>query len=129
MWLLFAQMYLFAVFSKMTMTGPTWASAEHMRRWFIAFNVSDWWRFQSPGLWLAEHPLLCMAFGVMALVFQASFITTLFSRWARYVLVPAAALFSVGTAVTLNIQVGEGWLILLFVNWRWVAGRVSTRFT
>ena len=83
MWLLFAQMYLFAVFSKMTMTGPTWASAEHMRRWFIAFNVSDWWRFQSPGLWLAEHPLLCMAFGVMALVFQASFITTLFSRWAR----------------------------------------------
>lgn len=120
MWLLVAQMYLFAFISKMAMTGPSWAAPDHMRRWFIAFNVSDWWRFQEAGLWIANHPTLCLGFGVAALTFQASFVATVFSRRARHVLVPAALLFSMGTALTLNIHVGEGWLVLLFVNWRWL---------
>lgn len=121
MWLLVAQIYLFAFISKMVMTGPTWAASDHMRRSFIAFNVSDWWRFQAVGLWIADHPLLCLAIGVATLAFQASFIATLFSRRARHVLVPAALLFSLGTAVALNVHVGEGWLVLLFVNWSWLA--------
>jgi hypothetical protein len=121
MWVLVAQIYLFAFISKMTMAGPGWAASDHMRRWFIAFNISDWWRFHELGLWISEHPGLCLAIGVATLVFQASFIAAVFSRRARYVLVPAAALFGLGTALTLNIHVGEGWLVLLFVNWWWLA--------
>ena len=116
MWLMFAQIYLFAFIGKMTTAGPAWAAPEHMRRWFIAFNVSEWWRFRSLGLWLAEHPFLGQTLGLLTLAFQVSFISTVFSRRARYVLVPVAALFSLGTSVALNIHVGEGWLVLLFVN-------------
>jgi len=123
MWVLVAQIYLFAFMSKMTMAGPTWATPEHMRRWFIAFNVSEWWRFRELGLWMAEHPALCMAMGVATLLFQASFSAAVFSRRARYVLVPAALAFGLGTAVTLNIHVGEGWLVLLFIDWTWLSGR------
>lgn len=121
MWVLFAQIYLFAFISKMSMTGPTWAAPDHMRRWFVAFNVGDWWRFHELGLWIADHPNLCLGIGITTLAFQASFVAVVFSRRARYVLVPAAVLFSLGTAVTLNIHVGEGWLALLFVNWWWLA--------
>ena len=129
MWVLFAQIYLFAFISKMVIMGPTWAAPDHMRRWFIAFNVSDWWRFHELGLWIADRPTLCLAFGVTALAFEASFIAAVFSRRARYVLVPMAALFSLGTAVTLNVHVGEGWLVLLFVNWWWLAHRPSRNAT
>jgi len=123
LWLLVAEIFLFAFYGKMTMTGPTWAAADNIRQWLLAFNLGDRWRFGELGLWIAEHPLLCLGMGVGALVFQAAFVGALFSRRARYVLLPMALVFSLGTVLTLNIHVGEEWLALLFINWDWVLRR------
>ena len=126
LWLLVAQIYFFAFVSKMVMTGPSWASADNIRRWLLAFNLSDWWRFSDVGLRIADSPALCLAIGIVTLTFQATFILVLFSRIARYILVPLAAVFGLSTALALNIHVGEGWLILLFVNWAWLSQRIRS---
>jgi len=122
--LLVAQIFLFAFYGKMTMTGPSWAAADNIRRWLLAFNLDDNWRFGEIGLWIAEQPLLCLGMGVAALVFQATFVLALCSRKLRYILIPLGSIFSLGTVFTLNIHVGEEWLVLLFVNWGWVLARV-----
>ncbi len=125
LWLLLAQIYVFAFYGKMVLGGPSWAAAENIRLWFLVWNLSDWWRFREIGLWIADQRRLCMVIGILTLAFQSTFIATVFSRRARYVLVPVQLMFGVSTAITLNIHVGEGWLTLLFVNWDWVLGHLG----
>jgi len=122
--LLVCQIYLFAAYGKLMQTGLSWSSADNMRRWFLLFNLDDRVSvFRLPGLWLADRPAICLAIGVGAVLLEWSFILALLRRGARVWLVPLALAFHVGILVTMNIHVGEAWLILLFVDWEWVRHR------
>jgi len=112
------QPYLFSGIAKLTAAGLGWASADNIRAWLLLANQDDQLAvFQAPGLWLADRPALCLAMGIAALAMDLGFIAVLFSRRARRVLVPAAALFHAAILVTQNYAFLSAPLLLLFVDW------------
>jgi len=123
--LLVCEIYLFSVYGKLVRSGLAWGSAEHMRQWLLYLNLDPRRAaFQAPGLWLADHPALCLLMGVSAMVFELGFIVVLFRPSTRKWLVPTALLFHATILVTLNIHVPEAWLLLVFIDWAWIRNRV-----
>jgi hypothetical protein len=112
------QPYLFSGIAKLQSAGLGWASAENMRAWLLLANQDDQLAvFQSPGLWLADRPALCLAMGIAGLAMDLGFILVLFWKPSRKVLVPAAVLFHAAILVTQNYAFLSAPLLLLFVDW------------
>ncbi|MBI1789566.1 MAG: HTTM domain-containing protein [Acidobacteria bacterium] len=98
--------YFFSGYSKLRDVGWSWASAENMRLWMLTFNQgAERSVFEGPGLWLADHPALCLLMGIGSLAMELLFPAVLVSRLARRVLIPAALAFHLGILVTMNIAV------------------------
>jgi len=119
---LFCQIYLFAGWSKLFTTGWSWASAENVRGHLLALNQalvappsSSW------GYAVAAHPLACAALAWAGLALEFAFPLVLFSRTARWVLLPAAALFHAANSILFRIFFQNVPLLLLFVDWESLA--------
>jgi hypothetical protein len=102
---------------------------ENLRSWFLLFSQQDQVMrlgplFNSVGPWIADHWLLCLIAGVYGVVVNLLFVSTLFSRRARWFFVPDAVFFHILVFLTLNIF----WLnmpqLLVFVNWQWLVDRL-----
>jgi hypothetical protein len=112
------QAYLFSGVAKLRSAGLGWASSENMRAWLLLANQDDQLAvFRSPGLWLADHPALCLAMGILGLAMDLGFIVVLFWKRSRRVLLPAAVLFHAAILVTQNYAFLSAPLLLLFVDW------------
>jgi hypothetical protein len=117
-----AQIYFFSGFAKISHSGWQWASASNLRGWMLYFSQEDQVRvFHTLGPWLAERPLLCQIIGVGTLIFELGFITVLFSKTARRLLVPLAAVFHVGILLSMNLVFLNVPQLLVFVDWDGVA--------
>ncbi len=126
--LLVCQMYLFSAIAKLETSGLAWISAENMRHWFLYLSqVPDTAVFTRPGAWVASVPALNMIAAAGTIIFEASFVTVMFSRTARRVLVPAAFAFHLGIVFTLNLTLPAMPLLLVFVNWDWLRDRIAVR--
>jgi len=119
---LFCQIYLFAGWSKLFTTGWSWASAENVRGHLLALNQalvappsSSW------GYAVAAHPLACAALAWAGLALEFAFPLVLFSRTARWVLLPAAAVFHAANSILFRIFFQNVPLLLLFVDWESLA--------
>lgn len=123
-WLLIAEVYLFAAYSKLTASGLAWSSAANIRRWLLLFSLDEQWSHRALGRWLADHPALCLAIGIGVVIFEWTFILAVFSRTARRILVTAALLLQVGIFFALSLNVGETWLVLTFIDWDQLTRRV-----
>jgi hypothetical protein len=115
---LFCQIYLFAGWSKLFTTGWSWASAENVRGHLLALNQA----LVAPpsaslGYAVAAHPLACSALAWAGLALEFAFPLVLFSSTARWVLLPAAALFHAANSVLFRIFFQNAPLLLLFVDW------------
>lgn len=127
-WLLICQMYFFSAYAKLVRTGLDWASVENMRAWFLVFGLgltSENVTVQPLVRWIADRPAILAAIGAGTLVFEFTFIVALISRIARRILVPVAVLFHVAIALTSAVHIGETWMLLLFVNFEWLRGRLG----
>jgi hypothetical protein len=115
---LFCQIYLFAGWSKLFVTGWSWASAENVRGHLLALNQA---LVAPPGAsWgyvVARHPAACTALAWGGLALEFAFPLVLFSRTARRVLLPLAALFHAANSVLFRIFFQNVPLLLLFVDW------------
>ncbi len=127
-WLLVAQIYLFAAVAKLMESGLQWSSADNIRRWLLIFTLDNSWPHHALGRWIADRPALCLAIGIGTVIFEWTFVLAVFSRHARRVLVPAGLLLQTGILLAMNIQVGETWLMLTFVDWPAVAWRLGLRY-
>jgi hypothetical protein len=123
-WLLVAQIYLFSAYAKLVTAGPAWSAGDSLRRWFLLYGVDDRWRFHDLALWLADRPMLCGAIGIGTVVFEWAFILAVFRRDARRLLVPLGLLLQVGILLAMSIHVGETWLLVTFLDWDWLSGRI-----
>jgi hypothetical protein len=124
-----AQTYVFSGYAKLYRVGWRWLEPENLRSWFLLFSQQDQVRrlgtaFNTVGPWIADHWLLCLVAGWYGVLINLCFISTVFSRRARWVLVPDAAFFHVVVLLSLNIF----WLntpqLLVFVNWQWLSDRL-----
>lgn len=113
-----AQIYFFSGFAKISRSGWQWASASNLRSWLLYFNEEDQVRvFHTLGPWLAERPQLCQIIGVGTLIFELGFIAVLFSKTARRLLVPLAAVFHVSILLSMNLVFLNVPQLLVFVDW------------
>ena len=99
-----------------------WNPLSLVRSWLLYFSQEDQVRvFHTLGRWLAERPLLCQMIGVGTLIFELGFITVLFSKTARRLLVPLAAVFHLGILLSMNLAFLNVPQLLVFVDWDVVA--------
>jgi hypothetical protein len=113
-----AQIYFFSGFAKISHSGWRWASASNLRSWLLYFSEEDQVRvFHTVGPWLAERPQLCQIIAVGTLIFELGFITVLFSKTARRLLVPLAAVFHLGILLSMNLAFLNVPQLLVFVDW------------
>ena len=123
-----AQIYFFSGYAKIVVIGWKWASASSVRNWMLYCNQADWMRvFHSLGPWIAARPWVCGAVGAGTLVFELGFIAVLFSKSARWVLVPLAALFHLAILLSMNLVFLNVPQLLVFADWDKLAGWVRPR--
>lgn len=111
--LVFSLAYLFPALAKLRYSGPGWFTAENVAGWLWvnhALTGAPW----AP--WLAVRPAACWAIALGTLALELLFPLAVFSRRAAFVLVPAAALFHLGTVFALGYFFPSLPLLLLFVE-------------
>jgi hypothetical protein len=123
-----AQIYFFSGYAKILHSGWRWASATNLRNWMLYFTQEDQVRvFHTLGTWLAERPLLCQAIAISTLFFELGFIAVLFSKWARWLLVPLAALFHIGILLSMNLAFLNVPQLLVFADWDALTNRIGDK--
>jgi hypothetical protein len=116
--LLICEMYLFAAYSKLFASGWRWLTSRNMRAYlllhdqFMGFSATTTWGHRLEG-----YPLLCGAIGWAGILFEVAFPLVLVSRRARWLLLPAAAVFHVLNSLLFHIYFQNVWLLLIFVDW------------
>ncbi len=124
--LLLSQVYLFSAIAKIQRSGLDWVSADNIRRWIVYLvEDPDFAVFQSVGLWIADHHTVAVMAAAFTLLLEFGFILVLFSRVARRILIPATLALHIGIAVSMNLTFVSALLLLIFVNWDWVAQRIG----
>lgn len=115
---LFCQVYFFAGHAKLLASGLAWPTAANVRGYLLVLNQglatepgSTW------GYAVADHPWACALLGWGGLGLDLLFPLVLFSRAARWVLLPLALLFHAGNALLFRIFFQNVFLLLLFVDW------------
>jgi hypothetical protein len=112
--LFFAFGYLLPLLAKLRFAGPAWFTADNVRAWIMVnepLTRAPW------GPVIAASDALCWAVALGTLALELLFPLAVFSRRAAWVLVPLAAAFHVGTALTLGYFFPSLPLLLLFVDW------------
>jgi hypothetical protein len=120
--LLFAFTYLFAFLAKLRYSGILWFTGPTIRE----FLITGWGVTHSRwALLVAARPWMCWTMAIATLLFEPLFPLAVFSRRVRYILIPTALLFHIGNDLLLDIIFPSEALLLLFVNWQWVAERIA----
>jgi Vitamin K-dependent gamma-carboxylase len=118
--LIFAFTYFFAFLAKLRYSGILWFTGPTIREFLITgwgITHSRW------ALGVAARPWMCWTLAIATFCFELLFPLAVFSHRARRVLIPVALLFHLGNALLLDIIFPSEALLLLFVNWDWVAER------
>ena len=115
---LLCQIYFFAGYAKLVTSGLEWPAAENVRRYLLLLNQG---LSNAPagslGYAIADLPWACALLGWGGLALELLFPLVLFSRAARWVLLPLAVLFHVGNGVLFRIFFQNVFLLLVFVDW------------
>ena len=112
------QIYFFSGYAKVMVVGWKWASASNIRSWMLRCTQNEQIRvFHALGTWIAARPLACWCVGIGTLLFEFGLVTALFSKWARWVLVPLVAVFHLGILLSMNLVFLNVPQLLVFANW------------
>ena len=122
----FVQIYFFAGYAKLFTSGFRWLAWQNIYRYLLQMNQYLGFPNTSFAYTLAEYAWLCAIIAWTGLLFDLAFPLVLFSRRARYVMIPLAIFFHVANAVLFRIVFQNAILLLLFVNWDWVVSRVRS---
>jgi hypothetical protein len=112
------QIYFFSGYAKVMVVGWKWASASNIRNWMLWCTQNEYIRvFHTLGTWIAGQPLACWVVGIGTLLFEFGMITVLFSKWARWVLIPLVAVFHLAILLSMNLVLLNVPQLLVFANW------------
>src|SRR5215469_15477098 len=112
------QIYFFSGYAKVLVVGWKWASASNIRNWMLWCAQNEYLQvFHGLGPWIAARPLACWCVGIATLLFEFGVITTLFSKWARRVLLPLVVLFHLAILFSMNLAFLNVPQLLVFADW------------
>jgi hypothetical protein len=124
--LLYALTYLLSGISKLRLTGLEWATANTFESIVMSMMIPD-----SVPPWASAfvgRPLLDWLGAFAGIAMDFLFIGALFSRRAARIIVPAAFLAHLTIVPTLGVVFLSTPMLLLFVNWDWIASRGLLEF-
>jgi len=126
MQLFVAQIYLFGFWGKLYHHGLGWFSPEQIGRQAVLFShIVPGHQVSNLGSIVAGSAVLTTLGAVAVFLFELGFVTTLFSKMARRILVPAAVGFHLAILLSMQIFFVSMFHLLLFVNWSWIAERLA----
>lgn len=124
--LLICQVYFFAGYAKLFTSGLGWASAANIRGHLLVLNqLVSAAPAQSAGYAVAQWPLACAAIAWGGLGFELAFPLVLVSALLRRLFLPLAVVFHVLNAWLFGILFQDLPLLLVFVDWDGLRGRVA----
>jgi hypothetical protein len=122
--LLFAQIYFFAAWSKLVTSGLAWLSPKNIQNYVLVLDqLFNFPRGTPGGNAILGWPALAAGVALGGMLLDLLFPLVLFSRRARWVLLPAAALFHLANGLVFHIWFQNALLLLLFVDWEALATR------
>jgi hypothetical protein len=119
--------YLLSGISKLRLVGLVWATARNFEGLVLGLVFPDvvppW------AHWFIGHPLLCWLGALGGVALDFGFIAAVFSRRAARVIVPLTLVAHIVIARVMNVIFLGTPLVLLFVNWHWLALRSRKSFS
>ncbi len=109
--------YFLAGLEKILIGGGAWFAPETMAT-YLRLHAVPW------GIWVADHPILCVFLAVMGVLFELAFCLIMFLPRYKYVFLLAGLFFHWGNYVLLEVG---GWvhpwivMYIFFIDW----GRIS----
>jgi len=125
-WVAMAMIFCAAGISKLRHSGLEWIFSDNLGLLLQRqqYHISDGEPWTNWGLWVAQHPWIARSFAASAVTIETLFPLALFSRRARWILVPAGLLFLVGIRALMGPTFEQFMLCYLFwIPWGKVASR------
>ena len=122
-WLVLAMVFFNSAVAKLRKSGLEWALSENLAVLMVRLNyfnkpTTDW------GIRLANIPTFGHAMGLAAITVELFFPLVLFSRVARWILVPAAFMMQLGNKILLGVDFTVFmFAYVFFIDWGWVLAR------
>jgi hypothetical protein len=126
-WLIFAAIFFSAGFIKAYPNGATYVLSDTMAIVLIRpfFGTSDLDPMVSWGLHIAASPYASRLLAFTTIALECAFPLVLFSRWARWVIVPCSLIGQILIRVIMGPMFMQFWICyLFFVPWDRVIGAV-----
>jgi Vitamin K-dependent gamma-carboxylase len=119
--------YFLTGLHKIQYTGISWASSDNLR--WVLYTASDSQNGNSLGLFIANHPLLSHVFAWGTLIVECTFPIALLWPVSRWFYVPGVVGMHAGIYATmhLNYVAMASTVIIVYVNWSWIADRLRER--
>lgn len=112
------QVYLFSAYVKLSKSGLAWVTAENIHNWLLYISQVDQVSvYKSLGLWIADHPAICLLVAIGTIALELGFMAVIFWKGSRVWLIPLAALFHVGILFSMNLTFLNLPQLLIFVDW------------
>jgi hypothetical protein len=120
-WVAMSLIFCAAGISKLRQSGLDWVFSDNLALLLQRqhYHISDGEPWTTWGLWVAQHPLVSRSMAGAAISIEILFPLALFSRSARYILVPAGLLFLIGIRALMGPTFEQFMLCYVFwVPWR-----------
>jgi len=112
------QVYLFSGYVKLSSSGLAWISADNLHNWLLYISQVDQVSvYKSFGLWIADHPAVCLLVAVGTIALELGFIAVIFWKGSRIWLIPLAILFHMGILFSMNLTFLNLPQLLVFADW------------
>ncbi|MBC8108225.1 MAG: DUF393 domain-containing protein [Anaerolineae bacterium] len=125
-WLLMSLIFLGAGITKLRWSGLDWITTDNLSTTIL----QHYYGVASPptdlGLWVAQHKTLCKIIAGMTILIELAFPLAMFSRPARWTLVPAMFAAQVGIYLMMGVNFTQFMFVYLFwVPWDRIAALLS----
>jgi hypothetical protein len=116
-WVAMAMIFCAAGISKLRHSGLDWILSDNLALLLQRqqYHISDGEPWTTWGLWIAQHPWLARSMAAASVSIETLFPLALFSRKARYLLVPAGLAFLVGIRTLMGPTFEQ--FMLCYVFW------------
>jgi hypothetical protein len=116
-WLVMALIFFAAGASKIIKTGIEWVMSNNMSILLLQFDYRNS-PLTSWGVFIAQYGWFCRMLAASTIIFETCFPLALFSRKARWIIVPVMASIQLGIQILMGISFAQFMIVYIFwISW------------
>ena len=127
-WLLTSLVFLAAGITKLRLSGLDWITTDNLSTTILQHYYGG---YSDPptdlGVWIAQHKTLCKVIAGLTIFIEIAFPLAMFSRFARWTLVPGMFLAQVGIYLMMGVNFTQFMFVYLFwIPWDRIGGAIRS---